>query len=152
MAEYARRSSLGRECGIHFQDNEQKENDSDLNHKTVLRVRPPFITKGTKNFMFPTISAASKINPSPRKKVLGERNESIRTSAPLSEEKFHFFSDNILEFNDENELKENMVTPPCLKILDSNKETEEKVAEIDSDLVLSPELAFNARKSSDTFG
>ncbi|CAO2815869.1 unnamed protein product [Amaranthus hypochondriacus] len=149
-AEYARKSSVDRECGIHFQDNEQKENDSDLNQKTGLRVRPPFIAKGTKNFMSPTISAVSKINPSPRKKVLGERNESIRTSASLSEGKFHFFSDNLSEFDDENEPKENLVTPPCYKISDSNKESVEKAADLDTDLVLSPELPLYATKSSDT--
>ncbi|KAK9677357.1 hypothetical protein RND81_11G138100 [Saponaria officinalis] len=60
---------------------------------------PSIITKGTKNFMSPTISAASKINPSPRKKVLGERNEAIRTSASLSDGKFHFFSTSSLDFD-----------------------------------------------------
>ncbi|XP_057250305.1 uncharacterized protein LOC104891155 isoform X1 [Beta vulgaris subsp. vulgaris] len=102
-AENARRSSFGRENG-----DEQKENERDLNLKPVSKIRSPLISKGgsgTKNFMSPTISAASKINPSPRKKVLGERNEAIRTSASLSHGKFHFFSMNSLEFGDEAEQK-----------------------------------------------
>ncbi|RID57807.1 hypothetical protein BRARA_F01159 [Brassica rapa] len=35
--------------------------------------------KGVKNFMSPTISAVSKINPSPRKKILSDKNELSRS-------------------------------------------------------------------------
>lgn len=56
---------------------EEKENEKDSNSKGVKFKSP---SKGSKNFMSPTISAASKFTPSPRKKILGERNESIRTS------------------------------------------------------------------------
>ncbi|CAO2813581.1 unnamed protein product [Amaranthus hypochondriacus] len=131
-AEYTRTSSFGREYGIPFQDNEQKENEKDPNSRIPARVRSPSMSKGTKNFMSPTISAASKINPSPRKKVLGERNEPIRTSASLSDGKFHFFSGDSLDFNDENDPKEQAV-------------------DLDTDLVvLSPELPLNSAKSCDS--
>lgn len=56
---------------------EEKENEKDSNSKGVKFKSP---SKGSKNFMSPTISAASKFTPSPRKKILGERNEPIRTS------------------------------------------------------------------------
>lgn len=40
------------------------------------------MSKGTKNFMSPTVSAASKFNASPRKKILSERsNDPIRSSS-----------------------------------------------------------------------
>ncbi|KAJ0257168.1 hypothetical protein HA466_0080810 [Hirschfeldia incana] len=51
-------------------DKENKEQISDL-------VKAP--PKPAKNFMSPTISAVSKINPSPRKKILSERNELSRS-------------------------------------------------------------------------
>lgn len=160
-AEYARRSSFGRECGLSFEDHEQKENERDPNTKPVVRVRSPSIIKGTKNFMSPTISAASKISPSPRKKVLGERNEAIRSSASLFEGKFHFYS------ADDNELKADMGTPPCSTISDYSKvdkvfitESENNVADLspgvgkvesEPDLVvISPEIALNTTKSYET--
>ncbi|XP_021865959.1 uncharacterized protein [Spinacia oleracea] len=148
-AEYARRSSFGRECGNTFGDNHhEKENERDPNSKPVARARSPSVGKVAKGFMAPTISAASKINPSPRKKVLGERNEAIRTSASLSEGKFHFYSMNSVEFADENESKtdmefENKVA--CSMISDFNKvgnevsisntEFENKVAELSPGVV-----------------
>ncbi|XP_065870023.1 uncharacterized protein [Euphorbia lathyris] len=55
-------------------DSENKENSKDVNVKSP----PP--SKGTKHFMSPTISAASKINATPRKKMLTERSESVHTS------------------------------------------------------------------------
>ncbi|GAB2225319.1 hypothetical protein Droror1_Dr00006111 [Drosera rotundifolia] len=91
-----RRSSSGRECILSSRDNEHKENEKDPSsrHTRARSVSPsPSLSRGmTKNFMSPTISAASKINPFPRKKVLAERNESVRASASLSDGKFHFFS------------------------------------------------------------
>ena len=63
-----------------------------------MRIRPPAVSKGTKNFMSPTVSAASKITASPRKKVLVERNELIRTSvSSASDGKSIFSSLNIQE-------------------------------------------------------
>uniref|UniRef100_A0A803MC38 Uncharacterized protein n=2 Tax=Chenopodium quinoa TaxID=63459 RepID=A0A803MC38_CHEQI len=165
-AEYARRSSFGRECGAGIGDHEQKENERDPNLRPIARVRSPSVLKGTKNFMSPTISAASKINPSPRKKVLGERNEAIRTSASLSDGKFHFFSTNSLDFSGENESKTDMGTPPFSMISDFNKvgnevsntELENKVADLspgvgkiesESDLVvLSPEIPLKSTTKS----
>lgn len=50
------------------------------NHKDVNVIRSPAAKGGSKNFMAPTISAASKFTPSPRKKILGEKNDVTRTS------------------------------------------------------------------------
>ncbi|KAM5549810.1 hypothetical protein ABKV19_000967 [Rosa sericea] len=75
-----RRSSMGRETVVTF--SEDKENGKDSSWKQI-RVRSP---AATKNFMSPTISAASKINASPRKKILAERNEPVRTSSSSSSE------------------------------------------------------------------
>ncbi|KAK8624835.1 hypothetical protein V6N13_089721 [Hibiscus sabdariffa] len=61
-----------------------KENSKDQNPKPT-RLRSPAPSKSTKNFMAPTISAASKINASPRKKVLVERNEPARSSVSFSD-------------------------------------------------------------------
>ncbi|KAG7583980.1 hypothetical protein ISN44_As08g034820 [Arabidopsis suecica] len=41
--------------------------------------KPVLTPKGSKNFMSPTISAVSKINPSPRKRVLSDKNEMSRS-------------------------------------------------------------------------
>ncbi|XP_065872697.1 uncharacterized protein [Euphorbia lathyris] len=62
-------------------DSENKENSKDVNVKSP----PPSSLKGTKHFMSPTISAASKINAAPRKKMLTERSESVRTSVNRNE-------------------------------------------------------------------
>ena len=70
-----------------------------------MKVRSPAITKGSKNFMTPTISAASKINSSPRKKVLVERNEPVRTSISFFDGKSPFGSMNpsdVTEIKDSN--------------------------------------------------
>ncbi|KAI3993007.1 hypothetical protein MKX01_009750 [Papaver californicum] len=66
--EFSQRSSL----------NEYKENDKNHNLMPIkIRSSSPI----TKNFMAPTISTVSKIAaPSPRKKILGERNEPVRVS------------------------------------------------------------------------
>uniref|UniRef100_A0A5B6YSA5 Uncharacterized protein n=1 Tax=Davidia involucrata TaxID=16924 RepID=A0A5B6YSA5_DAVIN len=78
-ADFARRHSVGKEGMVSFRGFEEKENEKDQNLKPG-RVRSPAVSKGTKNFMSPTISAASKITASPRKKALAERNELVRTS------------------------------------------------------------------------
>ncbi|XP_065870024.1 uncharacterized protein [Euphorbia lathyris] len=62
-------------------DSENKENSKDVNVKSP----PPSSLKGTKHFMSPTISAASKTNAAPRKKMLTERSESVRTSVNRNE-------------------------------------------------------------------
>ncbi|CAI9104216.1 OLC1v1002846C2 [Oldenlandia corymbosa var. corymbosa] len=81
-----RRNSLS-----NLQGCEEKENDKDQNLKPVDTAAKSSGT-GSKNFMAPTISAASKFTPSPRKKVLVERNDPVRTSISLSEGKATFFS------------------------------------------------------------
>ncbi|CAL9223147.1 unnamed protein product [Arabidopsis halleri] len=58
-SDYSRRNSFGGD----------KENET----------KPVLTPKGSKNFMSPTISAVSKINPSPRKRVLSDRNEMSRS-------------------------------------------------------------------------
>ncbi|CAB4290763.1 unnamed protein product [Prunus armeniaca] len=75
-----RRSSMGRATVVTFRDSEDKENGKDQNWKQ-MRVRSPSGSNGTKNFMSPTISAASKVTTSPRKKILAERNEPVRASS-----------------------------------------------------------------------
>ncbi|XP_077233977.1 uncharacterized protein LOC143876173 [Tasmannia lanceolata] len=92
-ADFPRRNSISKE-GIRT-SYEQKENEIDRNCLKPIRVSSS--SKGTKNFMSPTISAASKMNRSPKKKVLAERNEAIRTSVSYSAGKFSFTSINQLE-------------------------------------------------------
>ncbi|KAL1220959.1 hypothetical protein V5N11_012227 [Cardamine amara subsp. amara] len=72
-ADSSRRNSIGRESNrVEFGD---KENQSDKEQiSNVIK-----FSKGSKNFMSPTISAVSKINPSPRKKILSDKNEVSRS-------------------------------------------------------------------------
>ncbi|KAJ4915968.1 Uncharacterized protein Rs2_01518 [Raphanus sativus] len=56
-------------------DSGDKENNKDQISDTVKA-----LPKSAKNFMSPTISAASKINPSPRKKILSDKNELLSRS------------------------------------------------------------------------
>jgi len=91
FADYPRRNSISREnIVVAFPDHEDKENGKDQNWKSV-RIRSP--AKGAKNFMSPTISAASKINASPRKKILADWNEQIRTSISFSDTKSPLMED-----------------------------------------------------------
>ncbi|XP_075478264.1 uncharacterized protein LOC142519208 isoform X2 [Primulina tabacum] len=86
------RRSVGKESCVDsfFNVCEEKENDEkDMNFKAA-KLRSP--AKNSKNFMLPTISAASKFTPSPRKRVLVERNDPVRTSMSLSDGKAVFFS------------------------------------------------------------
>ncbi|KAK6159184.1 hypothetical protein DH2020_006498 [Rehmannia glutinosa] len=88
-ADFARRRSVGKEGNP--KDCEEKENNDDKdNILKNSKLQSP--AKGSRNFMSPTISAASKFTPSPRKKVLVERNEPVRTSISLSDGKAMFFS------------------------------------------------------------
>ncbi|XP_042506666.1 uncharacterized protein LOC122083062 [Macadamia integrifolia] len=73
---------------------EQKENEKNQILKPA-RVKSPAVSTGTKSFMAPTVSAASKINASPRKKVLTERNEPVRTSTSFSAGKSPFTAMNL---------------------------------------------------------
>ncbi|KAI4298694.1 hypothetical protein L6164_032222 [Bauhinia variegata] len=75
-----RHSVEGRESIGSLRDLDDKENGKGQNLKAAKVRSPASASKGTKNFMSPTISASSKITVSPRKKVLVERNEAARTS------------------------------------------------------------------------
>ena len=104
---------MSRETIVTFRDNDDKENGK------VARVRSPMgSSKATKNFMSPTISAASKITPSPRKKVLEERNEPVRASVSFSDLKFQSFSEESIA--DSEHKKESLKIEP---VLDSKEET-----------------------------
>nr|XP_033517640.1 uncharacterized protein LOC104118001 isoform X2 [Nicotiana tomentosiformis] len=74
-------SNLGKEGGFEEKENELKS----------AKLRSP-AAKGSKNFMSPTISASSKIASSPKKKILVERNDPLRTSISLSDGKATFFN------------------------------------------------------------
>ncbi|XP_021280109.1 uncharacterized protein LOC110413573 [Herrania umbratica] len=91
-SDFTRRHSTSRESVASLRDSD-KENSKDQNPKPT-RVRSPAPSKGSKNFMSPTISAASKINASPRKKILVERNESVRSSVSFSDVKSLIKEDN----------------------------------------------------------
>ncbi|XP_073127734.1 uncharacterized protein [Henckelia pumila] len=86
------RRSVGKESclGSFLNVSEEKENDEKDMNFMAAKLRSP--AKNSKNFMSPTISAASKFTPSPRKKVLVERNDPVRTSMSLSDGKAMFFS------------------------------------------------------------
>ncbi|XP_071714983.1 uncharacterized protein [Rutidosis leptorrhynchoides] len=62
------RKSVGNSTSSMFQDGKENQKDA---------LKSP-AKGGSKNFMSPTISAASKFNPSPRKKILGEKNDVTR--------------------------------------------------------------------------
>ncbi|KAI7992092.1 hypothetical protein LOK49_LG12G00566 [Camellia lanceoleosa] len=106
-ADFARRHSVGKEGGVSSRSYEEKENEKDQNLKPV-KIRSPAVSKGTKNFMTPTISAASKINSSPRKKVLAERNEPVRTSISFSGGKNAFGSLNLSDLTEDIDSKSEM--------------------------------------------
>ncbi|MBA0586596.1 hypothetical protein Gorai_017331 [Gossypium raimondii] len=89
---FPRRHSTGRESVASLRDPD-KENSRDQNLKPT-RVKSPALLKGAKNFMSPTISAASKINASPRKQILVERNEPARSSLSFSDVKSLTMEDN----------------------------------------------------------
>ncbi|XP_009774755.1 uncharacterized protein [Nicotiana sylvestris] len=74
-------SNSGKEGGFEEKENELK----------AVKLRSS-AAKGSKNFMSPTISASSKIASSPKKKILVERNDPLRTSISLSDGKATFFN------------------------------------------------------------
>ncbi|XVF67402.1 hypothetical protein PTKIN_Ptkin10aG0118100 [Pterospermum kingtungense] len=100
-SDFPRRHSTGRESVSSLRDS-NKENSIDKSPK------PTRVPKGTKNFMSPTISAASKINASPRKKILAERNEPARSSVSLSDVKSLIMEEN--EPTQETALKQKKVS------------------------------------------
>ncbi|KAF3639602.1 hypothetical protein T459_31686 [Capsicum annuum] len=96
-------------------DFDEKENES-----TKAKLKSP--TKGSKNFMYMTISASSMIAQSRKKKILVERNDPVRTSITLSDGKATFYSANSEEHNQNSkkvmELKETVPVdglPPVTK-------------------------------------
>ncbi|KAK3193137.1 hypothetical protein Dsin_024447 [Dipteronia sinensis] len=93
-SDFPRRSSTGRESLSSLRDFEDKENSKDSNLKSARVRSPASASKGIKNFMSPTISAASKFATSPRKKILAERNEPVRSSVSFSEAKVQAMEDN----------------------------------------------------------
>lgn len=118
FAEYPRRSSVSREnVVVTLRDCDDKENGK------MSQVRSPMGSKGAiKNFMSPTISAASKINPSPRKKILEERNEPVRTSSvSLSDFKISSFSPTISDFSSDHKKEEEEILAAPLASADSTK-------------------------------
>ncbi|KAK7387758.1 hypothetical protein VNO78_22550 [Psophocarpus tetragonolobus] len=79
-SDFSRRGSIGvRESGGgSLRDSlDDKENGKDHTLKPAKVRSPAVSSKGSKNFMSPTISASFKINESPRKKILVERNEPV---------------------------------------------------------------------------
>ncbi|XP_039068661.1 uncharacterized protein LOC120214928 [Hibiscus syriacus] len=91
-SDFPRRHSTSRESAASLPDH-GKENARDSNLKPTS-IKSPALSKGKKNFMSPTISAASKINTSPRKQILVERNEPVRSSFSFSNVKIIAMEDN----------------------------------------------------------
>lgn len=80
-----------------MRDYEDKENSKSSSLRPGRVQSPASVYKGNKNFMSPTISAASKFTTSPRKKILVERNEPLRSPASFSEAKSQVLEDNIVK-------------------------------------------------------
>lgn len=112
FAEIPRRnSSVSRESVLTLRDSEDnKENGK------MAKLRSPMGSKGsgTKSFMSPTISAASKINASPRKRILEDRNEPVRASVSVSDVKIASFSPAISDSSDhkKEEAEEEILAAP----------------------------------------
>ncbi|ESR35973.1 transmembrane protein [Citrus sinensis] len=96
-SDFPRRSSFGRENSSSMRDYEDKENSKISSLKPGRVHSPASVSKGTKNFMSPTISAASKFTTSPRKKILVERNEPLRSPTSSSEAKSQVMEGNIVK-------------------------------------------------------
>ncbi|XVF01423.1 hypothetical protein REPUB_Repub04eG0087800 [Reevesia pubescens] len=157
-SDFPRRHSTGRETVASARDSE-KENSKDQNPKPT-RVRSPALSKGTKSFMSPTISAASKIISSPRKKILVERNEQVRSSVSFSDVKSLIMEDK--ESTPEIALKQKKISFSDVKsvIIEDNESTPEislnqkKVSSADVKNVVmednesTPEIGLNQKKVS----
>ncbi|KAF7142799.1 hypothetical protein RHSIM_Rhsim05G0093300 [Rhododendron simsii] len=133
------RNSISKETGCFSRVFDEKENDKDQNSKPA-KVRSPAIVKGTKNFMTPTISAASKINASPKKKVLGERNEPVRTSISFSDGYSPFGSLNNSDLKEDVDSKEDSKDSTITKVESSESqkmsESYSSVKPVESDMGL----------------
>ncbi|KAL1534482.1 hypothetical protein AAHA92_30657 [Salvia divinorum] len=109
-SDFGGRRCVGRDC-------EEKENDEKDCILKGSKLQSP--VKGCKNFMSPTISAASKFTPSPRKKVLVDRNEPVRTSISFSDGKAMFFSDENMPVSENKKgsvVETHPVSKPCKKV------------------------------------
>ena len=127
-----------------MRDHEDKENGKDQTWKSV-RIRSP--AKGTKNFMSPTISAASKINASPKKKILADRNEQIRTSISLADAKSPFMED--LDSNPDkglNQKKEVSFDSTVIYLADNNDSKSEKRVDLMVDSSAKDDLDLSSEK------
>ncbi|KAL8188939.1 hypothetical protein R6Q57_029459 [Mikania cordata] len=94
--DHTKRNSINRKSmSSLFQDGKE-------NHKDALR--SPAKT-GSKNFMAPTISAASKFIPSPRKKILGDKNDVTRASIQFLDKDSDFKSVSIQFADKDSDLK-----------------------------------------------
>ncbi|EYU37538.1 hypothetical protein ABFS82_02G047700 [Erythranthe guttata] len=131
-SDFARRRSAGSKEG---KSCEEKENDEkDHNLMKPSRLQSP--AKGSKNFMSPTISAASKFTPSPRKKVLVERSDPLRTSISLSDGKAMFFSTTSPNVSSDFESKsesDHPISKPPKRVTFSDVPSESLVPDNDSD-------------------
>ncbi|XP_044508646.1 uncharacterized protein LOC123227634 [Mangifera indica] len=132
--DFVRRSSIARESASSLRDFTDKENGKETN-LNIARVRSPASAlKGTKNFMSPTISAASKFTASPKKKILTERNEPVLSSVSSSDAKSQLMQDN--ELNPEkSSIKKKAVSFSDVKSLI-----------LEDDGFLKPEMGLNQSK------
>ncbi|CAA0807434.1 Unknown protein [Striga hermonthica] len=98
-------------------DCEGKENNERDQIPRTTKLQSP--AKGSKNFMTPTISAASKITPSPKKKPFVERNDLVRTSISLSDGKAMFFSNASEDLESKSDMNKKVPTSLDLNSADS---------------------------------
>nr|XP_043626329.1 uncharacterized protein LOC122597818 [Erigeron canadensis] len=116
--DHMKRNSITRKSvgsGSMFQDGKE-------NHKDALRSPAK---GGSKNFMAPTISAASKFTPSPRKKILGEKNDLTRTSIQLSGKDSDLKCES-MDFDQTVEQKEVVTETPLVKKVTFSSTNDEK--------------------------
>ncbi|KAA8545736.1 hypothetical protein F0562_020813 [Nyssa sinensis] len=160
-ADLARRQSIGKDGVVSLRGYEEKENEKDQNLKS-RKIRSPINSKGTKTFMSPTISAASKVTPSPRKKVLTERNEPVRTSISFSDVKSPFSSLNLSEVIEDIDsksqmgLNQNKIEVSCYSIVAGSNYKEAalevpsvlKAAKNDADLI-NYQVPLNSQSTSE---
>ncbi|KAF9675775.1 hypothetical protein SADUNF_Sadunf09G0067900 [Salix dunnii] len=144
-SDYPRRNSINRDnIVVTLRDHEDKENGKDQTWKSV-RIRSP--AKGTKNFMSPTISAASKINASPKIKILADKNEQIRTSISFAEAKSPLMED--LGSNPDrglNQKKEVSFDSTVIYLADNNDSKSEKRVDLMVDSSVKDDLDLSSEK------
>ncbi|XP_042010239.1 uncharacterized protein LOC121758879 [Salvia splendens] len=127
-SEFGGRRCVGRDC-------EEKENGEKDSFLKGSKLQSP--AKGCKNFMAPTISAASKFTPSQRKKVLVDRNEPVRTSISFSDGKAMFFSNENMSAS---VVETHPISKPCKKVTFSDESviTDSDGVGVESKVVQSP--------------